>query len=502
MEAGLSNHIWGLIDRHVEDGCKDLDTDTSGEDNSSIAWGAALRFRLFLGATFIKKSKKRILMSLGRFRPCPAVFCAVLLTAFSQVAAAKTLCVNPTGSGGCYSKIQSAVSTASAKDVIMVAAGTYAEDVVIGKPISLIGAGSSQSFIDATNLANGILLDGLSNPGLRDITVAGFTVENALYEGILVLNTTDATILDNQIVNNDKQGPSSSGSACLGQPTYETDEAGDCGGGLHLLGAVGSFVSGNMVSGNAAGILITDESAESHHNLIINNTVTTNPLECGIALASHPPVGSSPPNFAPHHGIDNNTVSGNVVTNNGLNRGGAGVGLFADGQGPSRVSNNVVTGNQLTGNSLPGVTLHTHKGPALGATADNMFGNIIISNTISGNGSDVADSATPGTAGININSGDGGSPVKGTIISLNVISNEDVDIAVNTPAEVDAHLNNLLGGKIGVANVCSLDGAACTGTIDATENYWGCSTGPGGTGCTTTSGANLRFNPWATSTAD
>ena len=35
--------------------------------------------------------------------------------------------------------------------------------------------------------------------------------------------------------------------------------------------------------------------------------------------------------------------------------------------------------------------------------------------------------------GININSGDGGSPVHGTVISYNVIREEDVDIAVNTP---------------------------------------------------------------------
>lgn len=257
-----------------------------------------------------------------------------------------------------------------------------------------------------------------------------------------------------------------------------------------------------MVSGNADGILISDETRESHHNLILRNTVSNNPLVCGIVLASHAPVGSSPPNYAPHHGVDNNTISGNVSANNGVQQGGAGVGLFADGQGPGRVTNNVVTGNKLTGNSLPGVALHTHNGPTRGAPVDNMSGNVIIGNTISGNGSDAADSATPGATGININSGDGGSPVIGTVIALNSISNEAVDIAVNTAAEVDIHLNNLLGGNIGVANVCALDGAPCTGTINATDNYWGCTAGPGGSGCTTTSGANIRFIPSLTSTAD
>ena len=441
-------------------------------------------------------------MKLVRVCPYAVVSIAVLLTAFSQEVAAKTICVNPGGTGGCLTKIQSAVNAAATSDVISVAAGTYAEDVVIGKSISLIGAGSGQSIIDATNLANGILLDGLNHPGLHDITIAGFTVKNALYEGVLVLNTTGATIRDNSIVNNDKQGPNTTGTACVGQPSYETDESFDCGGGLHLMGAVDSFVSGNVVSGNADGILISDETRESHHNLILRNTVSNNPLVCGIVLASHAPVGSSPPNYAPHHGVDNNTISGNVSANNGVQQGGAGVGLFADGQGPGRVTNNVVTGNKLTGNSLPGVALHTHNGPTRGAPVDNMSGNVIIGNTISGNGSDAADSATPGATGININSGDGGSPVTGTVIALNSISNEAVDIAVNTAAEVDIHLNNLLGGNIGVANVCALDGAPCTGTINATDNYWGCTAGPGGSGCTTTSGANIRFIPSLTSTAD
>jgi hypothetical protein len=105
-------------------------------------------------------------------------------------------------------------------------------------------------------------LDGLNNPGLNNVTVAGFRVENALYEGIVVLNTTDATIRDNRIVNNDTVGPVfGSGPACNGQPAYETDESGDCGGGLHLIGASRAVVSGNFISDNAYGILISDETA-------------------------------------------------------------------------------------------------------------------------------------------------------------------------------------------------------------------------------------------------
>jgi len=422
---------------------------------------------------------------------------AVLSAAFSQTAAASTLCVNPAGSHPCFAKIQSAVNAASNNDTINVAPGTYTEDVVIGKPLSLIGAGAGQTIIDATNLANGILLDGLNNHGLRNVTIAGFTVENALYEGVLVLNTADATIRDNHIINNDTIGPVfGSGPACKGQPAYETDESGDCGGGLHLLGALHTIVSHNVLTGNADGILISDDAAESRDNLLIDNIVTDNPAECGIVLASHPPMGSTPPAFAPHFGVDHNTIAENVVSKNGVTVGGAGVGLFSDGEGQGATFANVVINNRIIGNGIPGVALHTHVGPAFHLPADNMSGNMIIGNFISGNGADTDDTATPGTTGININSGGGGSPVFGTIITGNIIRDEQVDIAVNTPTQVSAHLNDLRGGGIGAANVCALDQATCAGSINATENYWNCPTGPGTKGCTSTSGPNIISTPW------
>jgi len=190
-------------------------------------------------------------------------------------------------------------------------------------------------------------------------------------------------------------------------------------------------------------------------------------------------------------------VAENVSSGNGVQIGGSGAGLFSDGAGPGQVMNNVIIGNQLTSNGLGGVALHTHVGPAFGLPPDDMDGNVIIGNVIAGNLADQFDTKTPGSVGININSGDGGTPVRGTVISRNIIRDEDVDIAVNTPAVVNLHLNDLLGGKTGVADVCALDSSkVCTGRIDATENYWGCPAGPGGPECSTTSGSDIRFTPW------
>ena len=425
--------------------------------------------------------------------------CAILLGVSSVAAAARTLCVNPAGSGGCYSKIQTAVDNASANDVIYVARGTYKEGVIIGIPLSLIGADADQTVIDATGRANGVFVDGFDHPGLANVTVTGLTVKNALYEGVLVVSAASVTVSKNYLADNDKFGPVFNPSTpnCAGQPAFETDESGDCGGAIHLIGTVNSIVSGNYLTRNADGVLISDETAESSGNLVIDNTVVKNPLDCGIVLASHPPVGHATAPYAPHFGVDHNTVAGNLSTKNGVSVGGSGVGLFSDGNGPGRTSDNVIIHNTLIGNGLGGVALHSHVGPAFGAPADDMSGNVIIGNFIAKNLADSGDTATPGRVGININSGGGGSPVLDTVITGNLIQDEDVDIAVNTPAQVDAHLNNLLGGKVGVANICAFDKAtACTGSINATQNYWGCPGGPGARGCSTTSGAGILVTPW------
>jgi hypothetical protein len=439
-------------------------------------------------------------MHVSRF--CPGVFGVVVALIFCHTVSASTLCVNPSGEHGCYSSIQAAVNHASAYDVIRVASGRYKEEVTVGIPVSILGESAESSIVDATGLAHGFFVDGFDNPGLSDVTIAGFTVENALFEGIIIVSASDVIIRDNHIINNDTTpGLSFTGalSGCPGQPgngTYENDETGDCGGALHLVGVWNSIVSDNLITGNADGVLISDETAQSRGNLLLHNTVKNNPLECGIVLASHPPIGAGPAFTTPHFGVVNNTIAENLSEGNGVQIGGSGVGLFSDGAGPGRVSGNVIIHNRLIGNGLGGVALHTHVGPAFGAPADNMDGNKIIGNYIAENLADTFDTATPGRVGININSGDGGSPVHGTIITGNVIRDEDVDIAVNTPAEVEIHLNDLLGGKLGVADVCALDASkACTGTIDATQNFWGCAAGPGGAGCATASGSDIRFTP-------
>ncbi len=138
--------------------------------------------------------------------------------------------MNPAGWAGCYKSIGAAVGHASANDTILVGPGVYKEDVVIGMPLSLLGAGAAHTVIDATGLANGVFIDGFDNPGLSHVTISGFTVKNAQWEGVLVVSASDFTIRNNTIRNNTKAPSMSTGdpNGCTGQPSFEMDETGDC----------------------------------------------------------------------------------------------------------------------------------------------------------------------------------------------------------------------------------------------------------------------------------
>src|SRR4051812_20438313 len=69
-------------------------------------------------------------------------------------------CVSPGGKNGCAATIGAAVAAAAPNDVIRVGKGTYHENVVVTKSLSLLGDRSENTIVDATGLLNGITVDG------------------------------------------------------------------------------------------------------------------------------------------------------------------------------------------------------------------------------------------------------------------------------------------------------------------------------------------------------
>jgi parallel beta-helix repeat protein len=408
--------------------------------------------------------------------------CGLLTIGLGYAANAATLCVNSGGTSGCHSTIGAAVSAAAAGDLINIGPGQYAESVVVTKPLSLVGAGADSTIINAHGLANGVYVDGLDNGGLSGVLVTGLTIINANFEGILLTNTSNSLISNNHVADNDQSlnYPSS----CSGLPAFETNEADDCGEGIHLMGTFNVTVANNVVELNSGGILLSDETSQTYENLITSNIVRDNALDCGITLASHAPSPQAASKLP--YGLFSNNIVGNSVSANGLIGAGAGVGIFAPGPGNLNYGNKVI-GNDIENNGLPGVTVHNHAAPS-GAPGINLNNNVIMGNFISGNGADTEDAATAGTAGINVYSV---APVYATEVLENTIENEALDVVMNNAGGMDVHLNNLLGGGIGVANPGK-------GTVNAAMNYFGCAGGPGTTGgCSAVNGTGIVSSPWS-----
>ena len=144
------------------------------------------------------------------------------------VAAAKTWCVNPGGTSGCKSTIGAAVAAAASNDTIQVSQGTYKEQVTITKSLSLIAASGASPAIDATGKNNGIFINGMSaapHPGVTNVLVSGFSIHNAKFEGILVVNAANVTLVKNHVFDNNRALDIATGT-CPGVPSSGT--AGRC----------------------------------------------------------------------------------------------------------------------------------------------------------------------------------------------------------------------------------------------------------------------------------
>ncbi len=289
---------------------------------------------------------------------------------------------------GAYPTIGAAVSAAASGETIIVCGGSYAEDVVVPEDlsdVSIIGVG--HPVINAANLFNGFQVLGSGTK------IEGFTVENALGEGILVgLSTTpvsDVTISHDTVRHNDQGNPTGAPITTSSYPQCDANPAapttpGDCGEGIHLANAYDSSVVGNTVVGNSGGILLSDDTGATYGNLIAFNDVSGNTLDCGITIASH-----TPEVFG--GGVYDNRILSNRVTGNGVAGQGAGVLLASavpgdiPGEVPGTggaVFDNLVEGNYIAGNGLAGVTVHSH------TTGQDLSGNTITRNVIGRNNLD------------------------------------------------------------------------------------------------------------------
>jgi uncharacterized repeat protein (TIGR01451 family) len=161
--------------------------------------------------------------------------------------------------------IQDAIDAAGPGDTVLIAPGTYAENLIVAKgDLVLKGAGAETTIVDGQAAGRVLLIEGQSG-----VAVEGLTLRNGLgsgYDfdggGILVQDSGDIAIrrcriLGNRVVgaNADGGGISikrSTGAVLVEGSTVSGNRAENWGGGVNLQGANGVRIEGSAIRGNRA----------------------------------------------------------------------------------------------------------------------------------------------------------------------------------------------------------------------------------------------------------
>lgn len=249
-----------------------------------------------------------------------------------------------------YGTIQAAIDAARSGDTVLVAPGTYFENLSISKSLTPRStAGATDTTIDGQRTRVVVEVRGT---GTETVVISGFTITNGLQantfqSGGIYLDTVIAEISDNVIRNN---------SGCLGSGISTTTAAvtivrnriadnaqdpvcsGAGGGGMFLNGdgpgaslVANNIVSGHSVGGGGAGIAAQAMNQLTiRENLIKDNAANDGPGG-GILFS----IGSA-------------VISGNVLVNNSAQSGGAMALLPVDNADRLVVRSNVMGQNQAS----------------------------------------------------------------------------------------------------------------------------------------------------------
>ena len=190
-----------------------------------------------------------------------------------------------------YEKIQWAVGNASAGDTVFVEAGTYYENVVVNKSLSLKGAGSDITIIDGGGKKAGVKITA------DNVNISGFTIRNS-GDGVHLHMCNGVIVSGNKITLNINDGiyiQSSNNNTVRGNTITSNGIS-----GLSIQYSSSNTISNNVIASNDdEGIFLYDYS---NNNTISGNTITSHVMYPAISLRES----------------NDNTMSNNTISNNEL----------------------------------------------------------------------------------------------------------------------------------------------------------------------------------------
>jgi len=224
---------------------------------------------------------------------------------------------------GDYQTIQEAISAAALGDTVYVKSGNYYENLILDKPLSLVGENVETTTIHGNETADIVTINA------ANVLVTDFTIENAKQDGrngVGLYDAVDCIVSGNNFENNWMGIIISGGSNInITGNRMEGNEYGVAGDGCS-----GCIIAENVVKNNWDGIGI-DESSDVN---VVGNSVSNN--QDGGFVSDFP--------------VGNYSIVGNSFWSNTY-------GIWINGEISKNVSGNSISNNNITSNSY-GILLH------------------------------------------------------------------------------------------------------------------------------------------------